>query len=71
MANFRNTTVPSLDVVQADFGRRPYFPPPRLSLTVVEAANAIGISRRQIYVELQSRRLGSIKVGKRRLNPGR
>lgn len=30
---------------------------PRLSLTIVEAAGAVGISRRQIYIELQSRRL--------------
>ena len=50
-------------------GTRASSPPPRLSLTIIEAAGAIGISRRQIYVEMQSKRLGSIKVGKRRLIP--
>ena len=42
-------------------------PPLRLSLTIVEAANSIGISRRQIYVELEARRLSSVRVGSRRL----
>ena len=59
----------SASVVKFDAPVKTHSITPRLSLTIVEAAGAVGISRRQIYVELQSRRLASIKVGKRRLIP--
>ena len=41
--------------------------PPRLAYSVEEAAEAIGISPRQIYLLLRSGELGSVKIGKRRL----
>jgi excisionase family DNA binding protein len=43
--------------------------PSRLALSVQEAAELVGISRRQIYEEMSRGRLRSIKVGRRRLVP--
>lgn len=39
----------------------------RLTYSVAEAAQAVGISRRTIYELLRSRQLASIKIGSRRL----
>jgi len=40
---------------------------PRLAYTVTQAARALGLSKSMIYDQLRSRRLGSVKVGKRRI----
>jgi len=40
---------------------------PRLAYTVTQAARALGLSKSMIYDQLRSRRLGSVRVGKRRI----
>ena len=40
---------------------------PRLAYTVNQAARALGLSKSMIYDKLRSRRLGSVKVGSRRI----
>jgi excisionase family DNA binding protein len=40
---------------------------PRLAYTVTQAARALGLSKSMIYDQLRSRRLGSVKVGSRRI----
>src|SRR5436190_19440802 len=40
---------------------------PRLAYTVNQAARALGLSKSMIYDQLRSRRLGSVRVGKRRI----
>lgn len=69
MSSSHNSNFDSATAAEFDAAVRVHSVMPRLSLTIVEAAGAVGISRRQIYVELQSRRLASIRVGKRRLIP--
>jgi excisionase family DNA binding protein len=40
---------------------------PRLAYTVTQAARALGLSKSMIYDQLRSRRLGSVRVGRRRI----
>ena len=40
---------------------------PRLAYTVTQAARALGLSKSMIYDQLRSRRLASVRVGKRRI----
>lgn len=42
-------------------------PGEKLALSVVEAAQAVGICRSRIYQEIEQKKLESIKVGGRRL----
>jgi excisionase family DNA binding protein len=43
--------------------------PERRALSVVEAAQAVGISRATVYRLVQQRRLATVKIGSRRLVP--
>ena len=40
---------------------------PRLAYTINQAARALGLSKSMIYDQMRSRRLGSVRVGKRRI----
>jgi excisionase family DNA binding protein len=40
---------------------------PRLAYTVNQAARTLGLSKSMIYDQPRSRRLGSVRVGKRRI----
>ena len=52
-----------------DDGRREasHAPSDRLAYSVAEAAKTLGLSRDMIYQQLRQGRLGSVKVGKRRI----
>ncbi len=52
---------------RAELDREPTGDGPRLAYTVNQTARALGLSKSMIYDQLRSRRLGSVRVGKRRI----
>jgi excisionase family DNA binding protein len=52
---------------QAELDRESAGDGPRLAYTVTQAARALGLSKSMIYDQLRSRRLGSVRVGRRRI----
>jgi excisionase family DNA binding protein len=52
---------------RTELDREPVGDGPRLAYTVNQAAQALGLSKSLIYDQLRSRRLGSVRVGKRRI----
>lgn len=52
---------------RAELDREPAGDGPRLAYTLTQAAGTFGLSKSMIYGQLRSRRLGSVRVGRRRI----